>query len=424
MTDLVPLALAVTAFIIVIGFLANYLFVRKGLPDMLILIFLGVLFGPVLGIFDPSAVQAFAPYFAALAVVFILFDGGIGLSIRRVLSHSPRAVLLASLGFIFSSLIVSIFMVVVFNVPLLYGFLFGSIFGGSSSIVVISLASRIRISEKAATTLILESAITDILCIVISLAIIGVIATGETDLAVIGITIADKFLIGAAVGIFLGIAWLFMLRKVSSLPFSYILNLGIILFAYAASEVLGGSGALSSLLFGLILGNEKEISAVFTLKDKKSKNQSEKAPLAVSKGLKRFEAEIAFLIRTFFFVFLGIIATISSLSFLLYGVLLSILLLAVRYVAVWLSTIKCEIRKETGIMTAVLTRGLAAAVLATLPAQYGLLYADLFVNLAVVIVVSTAIIATVGVLAVPRKNGKPLPPKQRPPTVAPEPKSE
>jgi len=55
-------------------------------------------------------------------------------------------------------------------------------------------------------------------------------------------------------------------------------------------------------------------------------------------------------------------------------------------------------------MTTVLTRGLAAAVLATLPAQYGLLYSDLFVNTAVVIIVITAIIATVGSLVISRKN--------------------
>jgi NhaP-type Na+/H+ or K+/H+ antiporter len=47
-------------------------------------------------------------------------------------------------------------------------------------------------------------------------------------------------------------------------------------------------------------------------------------------------------------------------------------------------------------MTVILTRGLAAAVLATLPAQYGLPYSGLFVDIAVVVIVSTAIIATVG----------------------------
>ena len=51
----------------------------------------------------------------------------------------------------------------------------------------------------------------------------------------------------------------------------------------------------------------------------------------------------------------------------------------------------------------VLTRGLAAAVLATLPAQYGLQYAPMFVNLAVVIIISTAVIATVGTIIISRR---------------------
>ena len=69
---------------------------------MLILIFLGALFGPILGVFDPVAVKSFAPYIAALALAYILFDGGMGLNIKRVLHSSAMAVLLAVLGFVFS----------------------------------------------------------------------------------------------------------------------------------------------------------------------------------------------------------------------------------------------------------------------------------------------------------------------------------
>ena len=133
---------------------------------MLFLIIIGVLVGPVLKLFEPSIVMGLAPYIAALALVFILFDGGMSLNIRQVLSHSPRAVLLAVLGFIFSMFAVALFMIVLYRVPLYYGLLFGSIYGGSSSIVVVSLASKIHVSEKCSTTLILESATTDILCIV------------------------------------------------------------------------------------------------------------------------------------------------------------------------------------------------------------------------------------------------------------------
>ena len=101
MFDSVSIALIISALIILIGFLANYLFSKTGLPDMLILIFLGVLFGPILGVFNPTAVESFAPYIAALALAYILFDGGIGLNIRKVIFSSPRAVLLATFGFCF-----------------------------------------------------------------------------------------------------------------------------------------------------------------------------------------------------------------------------------------------------------------------------------------------------------------------------------
>jgi cell volume regulation protein A len=390
--DAVSSALMISAAVIMIGFIANYLFKRTQIPDMLILIFIGALCGPILGAFEPAAVQNFAPYIAALALVYILFDGGLGLTISKVLSHSPRAVILATIGFIFSVLITALVTIVAFDVPLLYGLLFGSIYGGSSSIVVISLASRIKMSEKASTTLILESAITDILCIVVSLALIGVIATGQTNYASIFVGIGGKFLIGAAIGIFVGIIWLLIMRRVNSLPFSYILTLAVVLFTYAFSESLGGSGALSALLFGLVLGNELQILNFFKLE---GNDQA-----IVGDGLRRFESEIAFLVRTFFFVFLGIIATISSATMLVVGVVLSLILYAVRYGAVWLTTIKCEMRNEARLMSAILTRGLAAAVLATLPAQYGLEYADLFVNIAVVVIVTTAIIATLGVFLI------------------------
>jgi NhaP-type Na+/H+ and K+/H+ antiporter len=82
---------------------------------------------------------------------------------------------------------------------------------------------------------------------------------------------------------------------------------------------------------------------------------------------------------------------------------LSLLLLLVRFGAVGLTTIRSELKSERPIMAVVLTRGLAAAVLATLPIQYGLLYSDVFVNLAVVIIVSTAIIATAGVVIISRR---------------------
>ena len=403
MVDSVSVALIISALVILVGFLANYFFKKTGFPEMLILIFVGAVLGPILGFFDPTTVKSFAPYIAALALAYIIFDGGMGLNIKQVLYNSPKAVLLAVLGFIFSLLGVAVFMVYAFNMPWLYGLLFGAIFGGSSSVIVVSLASKIKISENGSTVLILESAITDIFSIVISIAIIDILITGEANVTEIGLGIAGKFLVGLLIGLALGFAWLFALKKVSSLPFSYMLTLGIVLLGYAATESLGGSGVLCVLLFGLILGNEREFVKFFR-KNVENNGNNEKIMCFVSRGLRRFEAEVAFLISTFFFVFLGIIATVSSLAVLLSGIFLSIIMLVTRFGAVWLTTVGNPLKKERGMLTVILTRGLATAVLATLPAQLGLSYSDIFVDIAIVVIVVTAIMATAGAMIISRKK--------------------
>ncbi len=388
-------ALLVSAVIIVIGFLGNALFERTGLPDMLFLIVLGYVVGPWLRLFDPLSVAALAPYLAALALVFILFDGGMHMNIHQVISESPRAILLAVLGFLSSLLVIAVFMTYLVRVPLLHGILFGSIFGGSSSIAVVSLARKISVSERCSTILTLESAITDILCIVISLVVIGVILTGQVDFSLVARDIGVKFLIGALVGVALGLLWLFALKGVARQSFSYMLTLAIVLFGYTASEYLGGSGALSSLLFGLVLGNEKSI--LMALK------REQIGDVAVDGGLRRFESEIAFLIRTFFFVFLGLIATISDPWYVFIGAIISLILLLMRFGVVTLGTLKSELRNERSVMGVVLTRGLAAAVLATLPLQYAEADPDfrelkqIYINLAVIVIIATAVIATIGI---------------------------
>jgi len=405
---LVSLALVLSGLIILVGFICNYLFERTGFPDMLLLIVLGILLGPVIPVvipnFDLTSLMELAPYLSALALIFILFDGGIKMNIYQVFSESPRAVLLAVLSFTFSMLTITFFMTYLVGFDMLYALLFGSIYGGSSSIAVISVAQRIKISEKCSTVLSLESAVTDILCIVVTLAIMGIIlGAGQADYTQLTRNIASQFSTGAVIGVILGALWLSILQRVSKFSYAYMLTLGILLFAYALSENLGGNGALSCLLFGIVLGNEREINRMLKRELPKS--------VVVDGGLKRFESEIAFLIRSFFFVYLGLIASISNVLFIFYGIILSFILLIVRFAAVSIATVRSELWLDRTLMSMVLTRGLAAAVLSTLPKQFPEVFdslypgiSDWYVNIAVVIILCTTIICTIGVLSISRKH--------------------
>jgi cell volume regulation protein A len=414
LADPVTLALVLGGSIIVIGFLSNYLFERTGFPDMLIIIILGLLLGPITGLVDAASIAILAPYLAALALVFILFDGGMAMNIYRVFSESPRATILAITGFVMSVFATTLFMsfIVIPTMPILYSVLFGTIFGGSSSVAIISLASRIKVSEKCSTILSLESAITDILCIVISLVVIEIILKGASvDLTAIGQSIASRFSTGVVLGVIFGIIWLSVLKRIAKASYAYMLTLAVVLLVYAFSEFLGGSGPLCSLLFGIMLGNEKEIYRILRM---------ERPPdTAVDVGLKRFESEIAFLLRTFFFVYIGLIVTFSNIAVVVRGVILSLILLLVRFGAVRFATIRSnELVKERPIMAVMLTRGLAAAVLATLPLQYtdvvkypeaGPIFqvlSPIYVDLAVIIILVTAIITTIGIPLLKQKAEK------------------
>ncbi|MEM2994406.1 MAG: cation:proton antiporter [Candidatus Bathyarchaeia archaeon] len=411
--DHVTLALILAGSIIVIGFLGNYFLERTGFPDMLFLIVLGMLIGPVTGVADSASIMGLAPYLAALALVFILFDGGMSMNIYRVFSESPRAAVLAGVGFLFNVVVISLFMMffVIPDFPPLYSALFGTMYGGSSSIAVISLVSKLKPSEKCKAILSLESAITDIFQIVFSLVIIEVILTGKVDLISVGQSVASRFSIGIVLGVLFGIFWLSTLKRIIRATYVYMLTLSVALLVYSFSEFLGGSGALCSLLFGVVLGNEKEIYRMLRME----------RPLnaVIDTGLKRFESEVAFLLRTFFFVYIGLIVTISEIRTVIIGVIISLVLLLLRLGAVKIATARCsELAEERPIMNVMLIRGLAAAVLATLPMQYadptkygeaGSIFeqlASLYINLTVVVILATAIIATVGIPILKRKAKK------------------
>jgi cell volume regulation protein A len=389
------LALFLAATIIVIGSLSNFLFRKTGIPDMIFLVILGLLLGPVSGVILLKDIEPLAPYLAVLTLIIILFDGGMNLNLHQTVRQSPRAIMLAVLGFVLSAIIVAFFTKLMLGLSWLEGLLLGSILGGSSSIVVVSLAARMRVSEECSTTLVLESAITDVLCTVAALTLIGVILSGLPTEEALAEVLAQRFLMGAMLGLVLGLVWVGTLLRMRNEPYRYMLTLAALFLGYLASESLGGSGALSVLTFGIVVGNEEVFSRLL---------RRSETPICIDESFRRLESEIAFVTKAFFFVYLGLIVSFSSFFFVAYGLMLSLLLLAAHYVAVSVATVGSPLRKEKELMSVVYARGLAAAVLAVLPQQFNLENYQIYVPTAFMVILSTALITTIGVFHFSRKT--------------------
>jgi len=85
----VTLLFALLGALVVLAFAANRLFRRTRVPDVILLLSTGLLFGPTFGLVHTSQFQPVTHAFGTLAVILILFEGGLGLDLRSTLRHFP-----------------------------------------------------------------------------------------------------------------------------------------------------------------------------------------------------------------------------------------------------------------------------------------------------------------------------------------------
>ena len=77
----------------------------------------------------------------------------------------------------------------------------------------------------------------------------------------------------------------------------------------------------------------------------------------------------AFLLRTFFFVFIGISVQINRMDWLMWGAIITLTVFAARIIAVKLIVARDTPLLDKAVMSIMVPKGLGAAVIATLPLQ-------------------------------------------------------
>jgi len=377
----VLLAAGVTIFLGVAG---EAFFKKTGIPDIAFLMILGVIIGPVLGIIQPDAVIAIVPYFAALALIIIMFDGGLNLDFRHIAKTAHFAVTLAILGFAVSMIIVTMFAHFGLGWEWLDSILLSSIVGGSSSIIVFGLVRKLHVSEETKSMLSFESAITDILATIIAFILFEAVLSGQFSLELLGIIFGKAIVVGLILGLGVGIPWMYVSTKLANAQHGYMLTLGILFVLFFMAKSFGESGALTALVFGLMLGNKHHLARFLRFK------------LPRISADDSMHNQLTFLVRSFFFVFVGLLASFGQLEYLIFGVIATIAIYFGRKIITKISlTMRFSFldRKVTSVM---IPRGLAAAVLATFPLTMGLPNAEAYPQIVFVIIMSSVIITTIG----------------------------
>ncbi len=379
-----PVLLLAAGVVIFAGVAGEAFFRRTGVPEVAFLMILGVILGPVLGIVQIEAVMAIVPYFAALALIIIMFDGGLNLNLKLLVSTAHFATALVVGGFIISVALVAVGAHFILGWGWLESLLLGSIVGGSSSAIVFGLVRQIGISKDARSVLSFESALTDILATIVAFVMLEAVFTGQFNTDTLLSSMGRAAAVGLILGFGVGIPWLYITTRMVNTQHVYMLTLGMLFVLFFLAVNFGESGALTALVFGLMLGNRKKLTDWLRI------------PFQSIDHNDPTHNQLTFLVRSFFFVFVGLMATLGRIEYIIFGIVMTILVYYGRAIVVKLTLTKRFSDLDKRITRVMIPRGLAAAVLATFPITMGLDNAEAYLQIVFFIILTSVIITTMG----------------------------
>lgn len=250
-------ALLVTSALMLACAAASRFAARVGVPIVLLFLALGMLAGEG-GIAFEDYDLAFRIGYVAL--VLILFDGGLNTPLGTVKKYAAPSVLLATVGVVVTAGLVGIATRLA-GFPWEEALLLGSIVSSTDAAAVFSVlrSGGVHAKERVGATLELESGLNDPMAVILTVVLIETIEKGTSPGAFAGLLVLVQLAVGAAVGV--GVAFLakYLLSR-TRVPVAGLyplLTIALALFAFGVATIAHGSGFLAVYIAGVGIGNAR-----------------------------------------------------------------------------------------------------------------------------------------------------------------------
>ncbi len=365
------------------------LFSRTKIPDVLWLFTIGILLGPVSGWVSVDKFGAVGPVFTTITLVFILFESGIDQRLEPLINSLGGTAKITFYNFVGTCLVAGSIAYFNTDLGLLRSLMLGSIVGGTSSAVVTTLVKQFPMSERTSTILVLESAFSDVFTLAVPLTLLTAYKIGKVDFAFVTGQMIAAFILAAMLGIAGAFIWSILLNRMRTLQNTIFTTPAFVFIIYGFVEILNYSGPIAALAFGITLGN------IDVLGPPIMKNVISKKPISLTDNERAFFSEAVFLLRTFFFVYIGISVKLQDWWMMSLGAIITGCLFLARIPIVRISVSKTTTPKDATYMATMIPKGLGAAVLASLPVQQGILGGEIIQSVVFSIILCSTLMTTV-----------------------------
>lgn len=350
---------------------------RLGVPALVVFIALGMLAGSEgLGGVDFEN-YPLANGIGTVALVLILFDGGLRTSIGALRVAWKPALMLATGGVLITSVATGLAASWILGIPTVEGILLGSIVGSTDAAAVFSVlrGRGARLPERLGSTLEVESGSNDPMAVFLTIGLLEILL-GRMEP---GVPLLWSFFfqmsLGLGVGLLVGRMGTELNERINldAAGLYPVMMAAIGLFAYGAAAFLGGSGFLAVYVAGIVLGNHE---------------------IVFKRGIFLFSDGMAWAAQIVMFTMLGLLSFPTQLLDVAAGgiAIAAVLIFFARPVAVFalLPLFRFSVR-ETALVAWGGLRGAVPIILATYPLLSGLPDGPLLFNVVFFVVLVSAI---------------------------------
>ena len=385
--------------LIFLGNILSRFFTLTKIPDVLFLIAIGIIIGPLLGFVEPSAFGVVGPLFTMVTLAIILFEGGLHITLETLRKSINGTVAIAVANFVVMTVICIVIMKYMAGFTFFESCILGAILGGTSSAVVIPFTNYLNIRENTKAILALESAMSDVLCIVVLLALLDVVKLQDFNAGHLVGNLLASFLIAIIIGIIAGVWWSSIYHKIASIK-SIFITPAFVFIVFGFVSLLGFSGAIAALALGVTLGNLNYFKAEKLLPFLEVNiTQVELTPVE-----KEFFTQLVSLLKTFFFIYIGISIHFTYMEIIYMGAALTVAIYLARIVIVWLTIPRNIPASDAAIVSVMEPKGLAAAVLAALPLEAGIAAGQAIQDITYIVIFFSIVVCSVMVFLLERTS--------------------
>jgi cell volume regulation protein A len=252
------IALLVIGVLLAVSVLASRVSGRLGVPFLLLFLVVGMLAGSegVGGIAFEDYTLSFRV--GTIALVLILFDGGLNTAMSSIRRVAAPAGILATVGVAGTAGVVALgarFLGFSWG----ESFLIGAIVSSTDAAAVFSSlrSAGIQIRQRVGHLLEVESGVNDPMAVILTLSVTHALVSGESNPLRVVLDTVVQLAVGIASGVAIGYGgrWLLARVRPAATGLYPVLTLAIAFLAFGAPTLLWGSGFVAVYVAAVILGN-------------------------------------------------------------------------------------------------------------------------------------------------------------------------